>query len=90
MPEQIELKPCPFCGGKAKVSHRQYRFIGQYDDGTKRIRFAFYGICNRCKAKGSTILGEIHCGLVKSNDDFEFYEGIAAEAWNRRCKDAET
>lgn len=84
-----ELKPCPFCGGKAKISNRQYRFIGQCDDGTKRIKFAFYGICNRCKATGSTITGEIHCGLVRSRDDFAFYEELAAEAWNRRNYDAD-
>ena len=80
-----ELKPCPFCGGKAKVSYRQYRFKGQYDDGTKRIKFAFYGICNRCKATGGTVTGEIHCGLVRSRDDFRFYEELAAEAWNGRA-----
>lgn len=84
----IELRECPFCGGKAKVSYRQYRFMGQYDDGTKRIKFAFYGICNRCKATGGTITGEIHCGLVKSRDDFAFYEELAAETWNRRADDA--
>ena len=85
-----DLKPCPFCGGKAKVSYRQYRFKGQYDDGTKRIKFAFYGICNRCKATGGTVTGEIHCGLVQSRDDFRFYEELAAEAWNRRADNEST
>lgn len=81
---ELKLRNCPFCGGKAKVSCRQYRFIEQYDDGTKRIKYAFYGICNRCKATGSTITGEIHCGLGQSRDDFRFYEELAAEAWNSR------
>ena len=81
---ELKLRNCPFCGGRAKVSYRQYRFIKQYDDGTKRIKYAFYGICNRCKATGGTITGEIHCGLGQSRDDFRFYEELAAEAWNRR------
>ena len=88
MMSEIKLRECPFCGWKAKVSHRQIRFKHKSDYGARLIRFGFYGMCNKCKAKGSVIAADIYCDTYRdSNDDFKFYEKLAAEAWNRRASD---
>lgn len=79
------LKPCPFCGGKARTSFRQYKFKGQNGYGEKLIRYAFYGICNVCKATGVKIMADIHCGFKAEREEKQFYLDIAAEAWNRRA-----
>ena len=80
-----ELKPCPFCGGKARTSFRQYRFKGQNYYGEKLIRYAFYGICNTCKATGAKIMADIHCGFKAEREEKQYYQELAAEAWNRRA-----
>lgn len=36
-----ELKPCPFCGGEAKIKARYYRAIDIYD---------YSGVCQECNA----------------------------------------
>lgn len=51
-----DLKPCPFCGGKGKVSFKNYRFIGQNDFGDKKIKYRVQVICNRCRARGKPII----------------------------------
>lgn len=63
-----ELKPCPFCGGKAGLSSFFYE---------ERQHYPFYGevICFKCQANvGST-------GFSKSKEEAE---DKAIEAWNRR------
>lgn len=50
-----ELKPCPFCGGRGRISFKQYRFIGQNDFGDKKISYRVQVICNRCKSRGKPI-----------------------------------
>ena len=83
----IELKPCPFCGGKAKISFRQIKYYGQNGYGEKLIKYAFYGMCNRCKAKGSVITADIHCGLKAEREEKAFWSDKAVELWNRRAYD---
>lgn len=85
MMSEIKLRECPFCSGKAHISSRQYKFLGQSDFGWKLIRYAFYGICNKCKATGSKVFGDVHCGqpCQERIERKQFYEQ-AAEAWNRR------
>ena len=51
-----ELKPCPFCGGKGKVSFKDYRFHGQNYKGDKKISYRVQVICNRCKSRGMAVL----------------------------------
>ena len=36
-----DLKPCPFCGGEAKIKSRYYRAIDIYD---------YSGVCQECNA----------------------------------------
>lgn len=47
MENQIELKPCPFCGGKATMMHGAWT-------GTVMIRYFYmyyYGLCEKCGAR---------------------------------------
>lgn len=80
-----KLKPCPFCGGNAKISSRQMRFIGQNYLGWKQIKFAAYGMCNRCKSKGPTVTAVIIAGNKESREAFDSLFWMAGEAWNRRA-----
>ena len=60
--ECISLPPlpapdsCPFCGGKGKVSFKDYQFGGQNVFGNKRIRYRVQVICNKCKSRGKPII----------------------------------
>lgn len=40
-----ELKPCPFCGGEAKIKARYYRAINY---------FCYNGVCQECNASMDT------------------------------------
>ena len=71
--EHNELKPCPFCGGEARL----------YDEIDNRrlgacIKRCFV-VCNNCYASG----GEANDFNVKYGD----YEKLAIELWNRRAND---
>ena len=52
----MELKPCPFCCGNAKVSFKNYSFKGQNDFGDKKIKYRVQVICNRCKSRGMPVI----------------------------------
>ena len=80
-----ELEPCPFCGGNAKISWRDMRFFEQNYFGAKKIKFASYGMCNRCKAKGPTVTAIIVTDVRDSHENFQNLFARAAEAWNRRA-----
>lgn len=56
MPNEIELKPCPFCGGEAKISFSQHRFGGKNDVGKMKISYRVQAICNKCKSRGKPIV----------------------------------
>ena len=53
-----ELKPCPFCGGRGKVSFKDYKFIGKNHYGDRKIRYRVQVICNKCKSRGKPIITE--------------------------------
>ncbi len=42
-----ELKPCPFCGGKAVIAHPKKADLFTYDK--------YYVQCTKCKATASTV-----------------------------------
>lgn len=65
-----ELKPCPFCGGEARLKHG---FPSQQKPG-KRTSFVQ---CKDCKAKTETIV-QVAFMAWKDVDRY------AVEAWNRR------
>ena len=48
--------PCPFCGGKGKVSFKDYRFIGQNMRGDVKKSYRIQVICNRCKSRGAPVI----------------------------------
>ena len=37
-----ELKPCPFCGGKARMKHIHYNLLGAY--GTAKDKREWFGV----------------------------------------------
>ena len=51
-----ELKPCPFCKGKAKVSFRDYRFNGYNAFGERIVSYRVQVICNKCKSRGMPVI----------------------------------
>ena len=77
------LKPCPFCGGKAKF------FCTVIKERTVHRGWLFRIVCTECKATLPKTDYEIE---VKFNDDGEIKTVIderplAVEAWNRRAGD---
>lgn len=56
--EYQELRNCPFCGGKAKVSLKDYRFCGYSDRGDRKICYRVQVICNKCRSRGRPIITE--------------------------------
>lgn len=85
----MELKPCPFCKGQAKLQTRQMRFIGQNDFGDKKIKVGAQVICNRCKARGPLFTGAVINPYVRAekNGDtaYKWITSEAVSAWNRRA-----
>ena len=80
-----ELKPCPFCGGRAIVVQTTYGT----SDGSARLGFEIR--CVRCSAKAPSSHGMV---LVKLDDNGELrawkddrIEAMAA--WNRRADDGQ-
>lgn len=51
----LEIKPCPFCGGKAKINARQSGFHGRNFEGNKKISWTIYIKCNKCHSRGKPI-----------------------------------
>lgn len=86
-----ELKPCPFCGGKAKISYKDYRFYGFNGKGDRKLKYRVQVICNKCHSRGKPIITE---WLVNPNpyarrkeqvEMFAPYVQQAVDAWNRRA-----
>ena len=50
-----ELKPCPFCGGKAKLSFKDVKYGGTNYRGDKKLKYRFQVICNKCHGRGKPI-----------------------------------
>ena len=100
----FKAKPCPFCGGKAKVSFRQYKYFGQNYFGDKKLKYMVQVICRKCKSRGKPIstdwLINPNPGIIQpyekpgtsfknQADKFSWYIEKAVKAWNTRAKDGE-
>ena len=64
-----KLKPCPFCGGQARMKHGKYNLLGAY--GTEETARYWSGVF--C----------IACGVEQPIRRYSTKEQ-AIEAWNRR------
>lgn len=67
-----ELKPCPFCGGEARLKHGKYNLLGIY--GTEETERKWS--CVWC----------IKCGIEQPIRKYVTAEQ-AIEYWNMRCED---
>jgi hypothetical protein len=56
--KETELKPCVFCGGKAKISFKDYRFYGKNFKGDRKVSYRVQVICNKCRSRGKPIVTE--------------------------------
>lgn len=68
MKTKIELKPCPFCGGGAKLQQDI-----RYPRPTRRKRRAYEVFCTNPE-----------CFLYHVDENYFLDENEAIEAWNRR------
>ena len=78
------LKPCPFCGGKANIEQTAY---GTADLSSVRLQFAIR--CKKCGASAPNAYGYITINL-SSNGEFNVWHddrNPATAAWNRRASD---
>ena len=97
-----ELDTCPFCGGSAKISFKDYEYGGQNAFGDKKRKYRLQAICNKCKSRGKPIITDwlinpnpyiTSCwrgkGRGNENADLMFaaYIERVIEAWNRRVND---
>ena len=81
-----KLKPCPFCGGNARITTRDVRFIGQNDFGSKKIKCAAQAMCNRCRARGpvyTAVLINPYDRICQQSEEYKWMMSKAADAWNR-------
>lgn len=87
-----ELKPCPFCGGKAKISFRQGQFFGWNDFGDVKMRYRLQVICNRCHSRGKPINTQwlVNPKPHTHPEQFTEYVEKATNAWNRRIHESST
>lgn len=67
----MELKPCPFCGGEAKL---KFGFPRQQKQGLKQA----FVQCKVCKAKTVT-------NFQLPYESWEFVKTFVVNAWNRRA-----
>jgi hypothetical protein len=92
-----EIKPCPFCGGRGRVSAKDHLFGGYNGLGQGRREYLIRVICNKCKARGAPIatgwvracnINSAHHRYANPDDKraIETAEAKAIDAWNRRAE----
>lgn len=69
--DDVKLKPCPFCGGKASLKFEDGKFGWPPDLN--------YVKCVECGARGSVYYSDLRDELYKAK--------LAIAAWNRRSTD---
>lgn len=80
-----DLKPCPFCGGKA-----EYVTVMVTQGGPPMGSNIYYNIrCESCKANAPGAVGGLFVFLNEKGKvkiEFDESERKAVEAWNRRAE----
>lgn len=71
------MKTCPFCGGNARVSHREIKYYGMNYSGEKKKKIAAQVICNRCGARGPVITETI---IDPDNTGKKYVEALCSSA----------
>lgn len=95
-----EISKCPFCGGKARVTAREYMFGGYNGLGERRWKYQVRVMCNRCHAYGpsfntgwvKTSRVELMHGRKEFGDNaaFDWAEKSAIEQWNKAARVEDT
>ena len=80
-----ELKPCPFCGGKAKIDQTGVRVMETNHDS---VSFDFSIKCAKCNATAPFAYGYISANLSLNGELNVWHDDrpSAIEAWNRRAQ----
>ena len=81
----MELKPCPFCGGKAIVEEERAEIMETNRDS---VRFNFSIRCCKCRATAPFAHGYVAANLSETGELNAWHDDrpSASEAWNRRVK----
>lgn len=81
----IELKQCPFCGGKAVL----VKFATGFDSAKKALTADFFVECETCKIRTSRYGSEVR--IAASGEVVVHSDGAqtSAIAWNRRTANGE-
>lgn len=77
-----DIKPCPFCGNRAKVSTREMKFLGINAFGEKLLRMAVQVICNRCHARGPVVTGVVIDPYTTGQAYMKEMAEKAVDKWN--------
>lgn len=82
----MEIKPCPFCGGKAAIKQRGVEVMATNRDS---VRFDFSIRCINCDATAPGAFGYISANLSRTGDLNIWHDErpSAIESWNRRTAD---
>lgn len=78
----VELKPCPFCGGKARIKQTAY---GTTNNDSCKLSFLIE--CSKCGATAPNSYGYISVNL-SDNGELNAWHDDRAKAiseWNRRA-----
>lgn len=90
---KFSIDPCPFCGGKARITMRDIRYK-ENGLGEKLRQYRIRVICNRCHATGPPVTTDFinrnPYPFIRGEQEspfFRFYSGKAVEAWKKRIKE---
>lgn len=82
----MELKDCPFCGGKAIIKQSGAQIMETNRDS---VRFDFSVVCVNCKATAPGAYGYIAANLSRDGEVNVWHDDrpSAVDMWNRRAPD---
>lgn len=92
--KKLELKPCPFCGyKKARVMWKKIAGTNYQHYACSFIQQRYYVMCNKCYAKGGSIVTarmsygnpSPYTPIRYSKELCESYKQKAIEKWNKRA-----